>query len=346
MHSLRWSARLLATLCLVSGACIDTSAPELRLSRLELRHFSRSVAVVDKISIAVIAFADGNWVVPTPELTWTSDDPSIATVDAIGRVTGHRLGTVQVRATAAGGIEGTIGINVRAAELRITLQSGAATMVAGDKAVLRAELLDAVGGTIASNAPISWSTGDSGIVSLRPVVGSSGWQVELAAVSAGLTTITAVVDNEPGLFVLAVLNARPPANPPVHIEEFAFLEFGNMSDFLVHGPALRVRIAEGRTVEILRVDVMVPVRPHVFPALCSKGTLSSGQHEILGPVSYPFELFESFRFLSPIRVDGLVLLKYRAEDGNVYEVTARGQNVVKAAPFAYAVGYRWTACST
>ena len=339
------SAPLLATVCLVSAACIDMSAPDLSLSRLELRHFARSVAVQDRITVIAVAYAEGNWIVPTPRLTWTSDDPSIATVDDMGRVTGHRLGTVQVRATAEGGVQGTIGINVRAAELRITLQSGPATMIAGEKSMLRAELLDATGVPIPSNAPIRWSTGDSNVVSVRPVLTSSGWLVELAAVSAGLVTVTANVDNEQQLYVLAVLNTRPPADQPVQIEEFAFFEFGNMSDFTVYGPALRVRIAEGRTVEILRVDVLVPIQPHVYPALCSIGTLSSGQHEILGPVSYPWDLFESFRFITPPPVDGLVLLKYRAEDGKTYELTTRGRNVVQGAPFAYAVGKRWTVCT-
>ena len=345
MGSWRWSVRLLATSCLISAACIDVASPNLSLSRLELRHFARSVPVEDRITVVAVAYAEGNWVIPTPPLTWTSDDPSIATVDAMGRVTGHRLGSVQIRATAEGGVQGTIGISVRAAELRITLQSGPATMIAGDKSILRAELLDAKGVPIPSNAPIRWSTGDSAVLSVRPVLSSSGWQAELAAVSAGLVTVTANVENEQQLYVLAVLHTRPPANPPVQIEEFAFFEFGNMSDFTVYGPALRVRIAEGRTVEILRVDVLVPIQPHVYPALCSIGVLSSGQHEILGPVSYPWDLFESFRFISPPPVEGLVLLKYRAEDGKSYELTTRGHNVAQGAPFAYAVGKRWTVCT-
>lgn len=340
----RSSARLLAAVWLFAGACVDTSSPDPPLSRIELRHFSRSVAVKDQISLVAVAYAEGNWVVPTPPLTWTSDDPSIATVDEIGRVYGHRLGSVQIRATTPTGEQGTISISVRAASLRVTLLSGAATMVAGDKSTLRAELLDMAGDPIVSNAPIRWSTGDSGVISVRPVAASSGWQVELAALSAGLASVTAKVENETGLYVLAVLNQRPPANQPIQIEEFAFFEFGNMSDFAVFGPALRVRIAEGRTVEILRVAVLAPTQPHEFPALCSNGTLSSGQHEILGPVSYPWDLFESFRFFSPPTVDGLVLLTYRA-DGKVYELTTRGQNVTRASPFAYAVGYRWKVCT-
>jgi hypothetical protein len=346
MKSQRWSACLLATLALISGACIDTSSPDLRLSRLELRHYSGSVAVQDRISIASVAFAEGNWIIATPPLTWTSDDPSIGTVDEMGRVTGHRLGSVQVRATAAGGEQGTIGITVRPAGLRITLQSGTATMIAGERSILRAELVDALGGSIASNAPIRWSTRDSGTISVRPVLSASGWQAELVAVSAGLATVTAEAENEVQLYVLAVFNERPPSDQPVQIQEFAFFEFGNMSDFTVYAPALRVTVAEGRTAEILRVDVLVSTQPHMFPALCSTGKLSSGQHEILGPVSYPLDLFESFRFMSPPTVDGLVLLKYRADDGKVYETTTRGGNVVRSAPFAYAAGYRWTACAS
>ena len=165
--------------------------------------------------------------------------------------------------------------------------------------------------------------------------------------SAGLATITAGVGDDQGMYVLAVLSSRGPANPPLQISEFSFFEFGNMSDFLVYSPAMRVKVAEGRRVEILRAEVLVPIQPHMYPALCSTESLSSGQYEILGPASYSFDLFESFRFSTPPTMDGLVLLKYRADDGGIYELTTRSQVVIKGgAPFTYATGYRWTTCKT
>ena len=347
MKSHRSRAGLLATLLLVSWGCIDASSPRLRLARIELLHYGRSVAVKDHISLTALAYDDLNRIIPTPPLTWTSDDPSIATVDEIGRVTGQRLGKAMVRATAASGQNGAIEIDVRAAALRITQQGGAGTLIAGEKLVLRADLVDITGGPIASDAPIRWSTGDTGVISVRPVVGAPGWQAEVAAMSAGLATITAGVGDDQGMYVLAVLSSRGPANPPLQISEFSFFEFGNMSDFLVYSPAMRVKVAEGRRVEILRADVLVPIQPHMYPALCSTESLSSGQYEILGPASYSYDLFESFRFSTPPTMDGLVLLEYRADDGRIYELTTRSQVVVKGgAPFTYATGYRWTTCKT
>ena len=347
MKSHRSRVALLAMMVLLSAGCVDTASPELRLVRIELLHYGRSVAVKDRISLTAIAYDDRNRIIPAPQLSWTSDDPSIATVDEIGRVTGHALGSATVRATAATGQQASIEIAVRAAALRITLQAGAPTIIAGEKLVLRADLVDINGGPIPSDAPIRWTTGDTGIVSVRPGGVTPGWQAEVEARSAGLATITARVGDEQGMYVLAVLSNRGPANPPLQIAEFAFFEFGNMSDFLVYSPAMRVKVAEGRRVEILRVDVLVPIQPHRYPALCSTETLSSGQHEILGPASYSFDLFESFRFMTPPPIDGLVLLRYRADDGTVSELATRSQVVVKGeSPYAYATGHKWMACTT
>src|SRR5687767_8836069 len=266
MKSHRSLVALLATLVLVSGGCIDASSPQLHLSRIELLHYGRAVAVKDRISVTVIAYDDLNRIIPTPPLTWSSDDPSIATVDEIGRVTGQRLGKAMIRATAASGENSAIEIDVRAAALRITQQGVAGTLIAGEKLVLRADLVDITGGPIASDAPIRWSTGDTGVISVRPTVGASGWQAEVAAMTAGLATITARVGDEQGMYVLAVLGSRGPANPPLQISDFAFFEFGNMSDFLVYSPAIRVKVAEGSRVEILRADVLVQIQPHMYPA--------------------------------------------------------------------------------
>ena len=49
MASRTLSVWLLATSCLISSACIDVASPNLSLSRLELRHFARSVAVEDAV---------------------------------------------------------------------------------------------------------------------------------------------------------------------------------------------------------------------------------------------------------------------------------------------------------
>lgn len=47
-----------------------------------------------------------------PAVTWSSSDPTIASVDDDGVVTGHTPGTVQITATAAGGSSATVTVNV------------------------------------------------------------------------------------------------------------------------------------------------------------------------------------------------------------------------------------------
>ena len=340
------AALLVSLVALLTAACTDPVLPAIQVSRIELRHFSRTVAVKGEVTLSAVAFDSRNRVVPTPSLTWTSDDPSIASVDAVGRLTGHRLGTVQVRATTADGVQAGIGIDVRAAELRVTLHSGSATMIAGETALLRAELFDAEGGPILSTAPIRWVSGDSTIASVRPVVPSSGTHAEVRGNSSGLVVITALVGADVQAYPVGVIIERPPLDAPLQIVELAFFEFMNLSDFMAVGPALMVRVSEGRAAEILRVDVLPPtVHPNTFPPLCTFGTLSAGHHEILGPRHYSWEVFEAFRSFSPHRGEGMALLTYRA-DNKTYGVIARGSVVTQGFSLGYAAGYRWTTCAS
>ncbi|HEV7993211.1 MAG TPA: DNA/RNA non-specific endonuclease, partial [Gemmatimonadaceae bacterium] len=60
--------------------------------------------------------ANGATITPTPTLVWSSSDPTIATVDALGYVTGVAPGTVTIRATAASGAFGTLNVQIDAPE--------------------------------------------------------------------------------------------------------------------------------------------------------------------------------------------------------------------------------------
>jgi len=65
-----------------------------------------------KPAFPTVKDAGGGTISPTPALTWTSSDPTIASVDGDGYVTGRATGTVTITATAANGVFGSNMITV------------------------------------------------------------------------------------------------------------------------------------------------------------------------------------------------------------------------------------------
>jgi alpha-tubulin suppressor-like RCC1 family protein len=74
------------------------------------------------------AVKDGSGTVSTPTLTWSSENPSVATVSAAGLVTGVTAGTVTLRASANGATGSTIVtvMNLAATDLFVGSRSGCA----------------------------------------------------------------------------------------------------------------------------------------------------------------------------------------------------------------------------
>ncbi len=67
-------------------------------------------------SLTARAFAAGGAFIANAPMTWSTDDEMIATVDGSGVVTGVAVGETRVTATAANGINGSVGVTVDAAD--------------------------------------------------------------------------------------------------------------------------------------------------------------------------------------------------------------------------------------
>lgn len=65
---------------------------------------------------------DGNnqIISPPPTLVWTSSNPAVATVDALGYITGVGIGTATIRATAPNGVFGEAGVTIIAPDAPTT----------------------------------------------------------------------------------------------------------------------------------------------------------------------------------------------------------------------------------
>ena len=73
-----------------------------------------------KPAFPTVRDAENAVISPPPPLTWSSSDPSIATVDALGYITGVAPGAVTIKATAANGVFGSTSFTVIPADAPTT----------------------------------------------------------------------------------------------------------------------------------------------------------------------------------------------------------------------------------
>lgn len=96
-------------------------------------------------------------------LTWKSDDTSIATVDANGKVTGVAAGKTTITATTANGKSATCEVTVQAiAVTGVSLDKTSATIKIGSSTTLKATVTP----DDATNKEVTWSSSDNTIASV------------------------------------------------------------------------------------------------------------------------------------------------------------------------------------
>jgi len=130
-------------------------------------------------------------------ITWSSNMPNIANVDANGLVTGVAPGSATISATSEGQ-SGTATVVVQppvAASVQVA--PGAATLTVGDSTTLTATVKDGSGNVI-SGAPVTWSSDNTAAAT----VSTTG---VVKAVGAGTATITAKSGNASGTSTILVL---------------------------------------------------------------------------------------------------------------------------------------------
>ena len=123
-------------------------------------------------------------------LTFRSQQPKIATVDAHGLVSALRKGTATIVATAADGSkkQGTVRVNVIQPVTGVRIPSRLVYVQRGGGATVRAEVLP----RNANNQRVSWSSDNEGIVTVRTNGTSTG---ALYGVTPGYATITTYTED-------------------------------------------------------------------------------------------------------------------------------------------------------
>lgn len=136
--------------------------------------------------------------IPTPSLTvtWTSSNPSIATVDANGLLKATGTGVVTITASA-GGVQGQAAVTTSKKAASVTVVPATASVAVAGSVQLNAEVRDAQGNLITKS--VTWTSSSTAIATV-----SSGL---VTGVSIGTVTITARVQNVAGT---ATVTVTPP----------------------------------------------------------------------------------------------------------------------------------------
>lgn len=124
-----------------------------------------------------------------PNLTWESDNSTIATVDQGGKVIGISAGTatITVRANDGSNVSATCKVTVKSVTPIITLSQTVAMLPVNSLLTLRYSI------TNSSTKTVTWSTSDASVASVKT---NSDGSASIVGMADGVSTITAtLVDN-------------------------------------------------------------------------------------------------------------------------------------------------------
>ena len=174
------TATITATL---DGASAFATVTVSAIDRIDVLPVSALLASAgETVQLTATAYDANDQEIPDAEITWSSSDPAVATVDPIGLVTAVANGTATITA-AAGDVSMDIEVSVSPV-VEISLSSTTPTLTAlGDTLQMVAAPLDANGEPV-PEASIDWS-------SSRPAVASVNDTGLVTAKSNGTTLITA-----------------------------------------------------------------------------------------------------------------------------------------------------------
>lgn len=177
------SAQVIATASDVSDTAVVSVSPA-TIANLSVTPGTSTLSSGETVQLnAQASDADGNGLTGRA-VGWASSDESIASVSTSGVVTGGKIGTATITATAEG-TRASATIHVTAGDATsITLTPGSVGLVAGATQQLTASLEDEAGNGLAAN-DIAWASANAAVAKVTP----SGL---VTAVHPGSTTITAV----------------------------------------------------------------------------------------------------------------------------------------------------------
>ena len=172
---------------LAAVACLDTSSPNLDLPNevvaIRMQPTSASVPLGGHVSFQAVAVDNSGDAVSGQSVTWSSQDTTVAVVDANGNVSTKKIGSTQIIAAGASKV-GTASVNVMPpAVASVQLTPSSADILVGDVLQLAATPRDANGNAL-TDRTITWASSNPAVAA----VSSSG---SVSGVAQGTAVITA-----------------------------------------------------------------------------------------------------------------------------------------------------------
>ena len=215
------------------------------VTRITLSAPDKSVAVGGTVSLTPAILPEE---ASKKDVTWTSADERIATVDENGVVTGVKKGTARITAIAADGsrIRATISLNVIQNAEEITLDKNEVTVDVGRSVAVKATVLPKE----TNNKAVIWSSSDEGIAT----VNKDG---RVTGVALGQCEITCTSKTNGEVQAKAVVNVQQPVKK-ITIDEVPVIYAGDSAKLTAHvepadasNPALTFKSANEK---VLTVD--------------------------------------------------------------------------------------------
>ena len=191
------AARFGVLAALMVAACSDgptESGPA--VASVQVDPSTASVQVGAAIPLAATVTGENGGVLTGRSVVWSSSDDQIASVNASGLVTGHRVGNVQI-AASAGGESGIANIQVtRLPVASVIVSPDRSTVQVGQSQTLSVTARDGQGNLV-TDRPATWSSSNANVAT----VSSAG---VVTARASGSATIFAVVEGVTGSAVIDV----------------------------------------------------------------------------------------------------------------------------------------------
>lgn len=176
-----------------ANAVLNVTAAQLATIAVAPTNASVAAGLTQQLT-AQGTYTDGNTHDLAQQVTWSSQNPAIATVDATtGVVTGIAPGAAALIATSNSNqsIQGTVQFQVTAAELTgITVSPSAGTAAAGTTLPFTAQGTYTDGTTPDITNQVTWSTSDSTLATISNTAGTNGLATALKAGGPVIVTAT------------------------------------------------------------------------------------------------------------------------------------------------------------
>ncbi len=184
--------RLVRLLAILAGAaCADSTGPSdvLVVSSVSISPAGGSIIVGQVLQLTATGRTSSGIGVPNRTVTWSSNDPGVASVSTAGVVTGVQIGGPVTITATIDGRTGAVSVTITAVPVStVTVDPPEAGILVGGAVQLAATVRGA-GGEILTGRPVAWSSAAQGVASVTTqgmVVGvSPGGPVSITASSEG-----------------------------------------------------------------------------------------------------------------------------------------------------------------